>query len=399
MSQHSNDAETMSVHFEKNPPTKSSEHILKNSSHVDLEDGPLFRATIKEYEGQTAALKGHLKRILKAATATLEARNYLLEQDRLFTEALREAPFTEPLFTHYLDSTWNKLHEQQQRLTVCMKNLLIDPLQKLYDMDIKAVDTKRRHFEDSSKEYYSNLSKYLSIKTTNSTTSINNNNNHHSSSPPKHNGITVNSGKEKRILKAETEFLGKKNEFDLVRFDYYTFLTDLHGGKKEQEILYHLMNHHEKQFAYYQAVVKILEPYKHGLDEIAAIIAEASREQKMVNQERDEKRKLLVSKQDKHEKRKSTITVLSPPILSPTSASNTSASTTTPISPILLNNHPEDLRALDISENNKFKGIRDLEQKDQNLAKTIGRKKEGILFATSKPTKGSTTFETTNWHK
>lgn len=407
MSQHSNEAETMCVHFEKNLPTKSSEQILKNNSDVDLEDGPLFRATIKEYEGRTAILKSYLKRILKAATATLEAKNNLLEQDRLFTEALREAPFTEPLFSHYLDATWSKLHEQQERLSFCMKNLLIDPLQKLYDMDIKAVDTKRKQFEDCSKDYYSNLSKYLSIKTPNTNTTNNNNTNSNqfntASSPPNIANSMANV-KEKRMLKAETEFLGKKSEFDLVRFDYYSFLIDLHGGKKEQEILYHLLNHHEKQYAYYQAVVKTLEPHKRGLDDLAAMIAEASREQKMVNQERDEKRKLLVSKyatDDKSDKRKSMNIMLSPPFLSPTSPTNLSG----PISPILLNNGQEETIGLGISNaDNKFKGIRDLEQKDQNSARNIGRKKEGFLFATSKPSKNNNVpaFDMSanvNWHK
>lgn len=356
-------------------------------TEVDLEDGPLFRATIKEYEGRTSVLKAYLKRILKSASATLEAKNNLLEQDKLFIESLKEAPFTEPLFTHYLDSTWSKLHEQQERLSFCMQNLLISPLQKLYDMDIKTVDTKRKQFEDVSKEYYSNLSKYLSIKTPGNT----------------------------KKQKAESEFMGKKSEFDLVRFDYYSFLRDLHGGKKEQEILYHLLNHHEKQYAYYQSVQKTLEPYKHGLDQLATIIAEASREQKVVNQERHEKRKILVEKyttpnmiDDEKNKRKSLYAMLSPTSMAPISPTNYE-SVITPTSPpnLDLSATTEPSIGLGIQVPNvesKFKGIRDLEQQDQDFIHSSGRKKEGFLFAPSKPIKNSNTpsfdmSSTVNWHK
>jgi hypothetical protein len=348
---------------------------------VDLEDGPLFRATIKEYESRTLVLKGYLKRILKAATANLEAKQHVLEQDKLFIQALKEAPFSEPLFSHYLDFTWEKLHEQQERLLNCMQNLLISPLQKLYDMDIKTVDTKKRQFEDVSKDYYTNLAKYL--------------------------GITKTTTKKQQ--RTENEFLTKKSEFDLVRFDYYSFLRDLHGGgKKEQEILYHLLNLYEKQYSYFQNVSKTMEPYKEGLNELAIMIAEASREQKMVNQERDEKRRILIQKYNLSgcdeessvitDKRKS----FSP--LSPTTNSSTSFSSTMHqgeglLSPILAvavdENVTEPLPSiglgissiLDSNSNSKFKGIRDMEQQDQSYKNQIGRRKEGFLFATSKPTK------------
>lgn len=372
-----------------------------SAGEVDLEDGPLFRATIKEYEGRTSALKAYLKRILKSASATLEAKNHLLEQDKLFIAALKEAPFTEPLFEHYLDSTWSKLHEQQERLSFCMQNLLISPLQKLYDMDIKKVDTKRKRFEDVSKEYYSNLSKYLSIKTPGNT----------------------------KKQKAESEFLVKKSEFDLVRFDYYTFLRDLHGGKKEQEILYHLLNHHEKQYAYYQSVQKTLEPHKEGLDQLATIIAEASREQKAVNQERHEKRKMLVEKyttpnpsEDDKTKRKSLYAMLSPTSMGPTSPTNYESLMTTPTSPPHLDlgssaaetSEPPappppvglgiQVSSAAAATDSKFKGIRDLEQQDQDLIHSSGRKKEGFLFAPSKPIKNTNTpsfdmSSAVNWHK
>ncbi|CAO3646146.1 unnamed protein product [Mucor hiemalis] len=301
-------------------------------------------------------------------------------------ESLKEAPFAaEPLFTHYLDFTWQKLHDQEERLLNCTQNLLIHPLQKLYDMDIKRVDLKKKHFEDVSKDYYANLAKYLSIKTP------------------------------KKQQRTESDFLSKKKEFDLARFDYYTFLRDLYGGKKEQEILYHLLNLYEKQYSYFYNVQKTLEPHKQGLDDLATLIAEASREQKMVNQERDEKRKIIVSKykedednqllQQQQSKRKS----FSP--MSPTSNQSFS-----PIDNITADDATTDTATdpppsiglgISLENSNKFKGIRDLEQQDQTYKNNIERRKEGFLFATSKPFKNhhhlnTPSFEmasSVNWHK
>ncbi|KAI8979387.1 hypothetical protein BDF20DRAFT_835416 [Mycotypha africana] len=432
----------------------------RNSFDIDLEDGPLFRATIKEHEGKTNTLKGHLKRILKAAQALSDTKYHLLEQDRLFIEALREAPFTEPLFTHYLDFTWEKLHEQQERLYICMQNILIDPLQKLYEMDIKSVDTKRKRFEEVSKDYYSALAKYLSKKAINdaptsaplpsgslSTTknSVSTAQQNSANGMTYHTTIatTSKSLRQKRNKRAEFEFNLKKSEFDLVRFEYYSFLRDLHGGKKEQEILYHLLNHHEKQYSYFQSVGKILEPHKKGLETLARMIAEASKEQKLLNQERDEIRKALTSKNfsnnnasdtsnssgiNKQEpKRKSFMRSISPPLSSMTvlafpkvddglasASSPTSPEITQTGQPFFADYNTSTNSIVDSSSNNidsskqsqsdKFKGIRDLEQQDHSLLNSAGRKKEGFLFATSKPIKNiknnvNSSIENVTWHK
>ncbi|KAI7900117.1 uncharacterized protein BX663DRAFT_518634 [Cokeromyces recurvatus] len=350
-----------SVDLEKSSSRKSNDHQhspFRCSLEVDLEDGPLFRATLKEYEGKTSTLRHQLKQILKAATASFDAKCLVLEEDKRFMETLREASFSEPLFTHYLDHIWDKLNEQQERLTFCMQNLLISPLQKLYDFDIKTAEAKRRQFEDVSKEYYSNLSKYLSIKTTSSNSVI-----------------------EKRKLKAESEFMLKKRHFDIVRFEYYSFLQDLHG-----------------------------EPYKFGLEEIANKVVEASKEQKVVSQERDEKRKILISKY----------------ISSPTITENTSvtlnktlerknsfhgrhsistdiALSPPPPPPLLNENDISPLEGLDAnkSRTSKFKGIRDMEQQNHRLAATMGHKKEGFLFAPSKPSRNMNSFDVSSnihWH-
>ncbi|ORE06913.1 ArfGap-domain-containing protein [Rhizopus microsporus var. microsporus] len=320
----------------------------KASANIYLEDGPLFRATIKEYEDRTVFLRTNLKHIIAAATLSFEAKQNSLEKEKKFIEAVRQASFTKPLFDHYLNHVLSRLQEQQERLYLCMQTLVIDPLKKLYELDVKMADTKKRQFEEASKEYYSYLSKYLG-------------NNNNSSSSNKNTNLSFHN--ERKRSSNELELSIKKKQFDLARFKYYTFLTDLHGGKKEQEVLYHLLHHCEKQYAFYHEVCKTLETHKQGLEDVATYIAEASREQKIMNQERDEKRRQLETSYG---------TSISSPI--------------TEAPEITLH---------------KFDGIRDLQQTDQAFLSNVGHKKEGFLFTSSKPSRRrhSRSFSGDHWHK
>ncbi|KAI7882916.1 ArfGap-domain-containing protein [Lichtheimia hyalospora FSU 10163] len=339
------------------PSIKSSE-----SATLDLEDGPLFRATITQLEGRTGALKANVKRILKAAMASLEAKRALLQADTEFVSVLRDISSVEPLFTHYLNDSWPKIHEQWERLEHSMQSLLLDPLEKLYQMDIKTAEHHRRQFEEESKDYYTNLGKYLKTKT------------------EQDDGIQQK----------------KKQHFDLVRFDYHSFLMDLHGGKKNQELLYHLFSYQQKQHAFYQTMAESLEPYKVGLDQLASLMADASREQNQVYKERHEKRKMLEGKLDESSSHPRTSldqqqqqlppVTQSPPFLLVMESD---------LDPSTAHDHP--------STEDKFRGIRDLQQQDRELISGSGRRKEGFLFATSKPSKHSAFDKASgaaaNWHK
>lgn len=333
------------------PSIKSSE-----TATMDLEDGPLFRATITQLEGRTGALKANVKRILKAAMASLEAKRALLQADTEFVDVLRDISSVEPLFTHYLNDSWPKMHEQWERLEHSMQSLLLDPLEKLYQMDIKTAEQHRRQFEEESKEYYSNLGKYLKTKT------------------EQDDGIQQK----------------KKQHFDLVRFDYHSFLMDLHGGKKNQELLYHLFSYQQKQHAFYQTMAESLEPYKAGLDQLASLMADASREQNQVYKERHEKRKMLEGKLDESScQQRTSLDQQQPLVQSPPS--------------LLVVESDLDPSTAAAHDQDKFRGIRDLQQQDRELINISGRRKEGFLFATSKPSKHSAFDKASgaaaNWHK
>lgn len=328
---------------------ESKQEIDSLSNIECLEDGPLFRATINDLESRTATLKTRLKRIIKAVSVSLEARKQMTKADEELMETLREVECVEPLMSHYLNDAWSKIIEERRRLDHSLSFQLLEPMKNLYEQDIKAAELKRRQFEEESKDYYAVLAKYL-----------------------------------KRTQNEEKQ-LTRKLKFDLARFDYLGFLIDLHGGRKEHDILLHITNHIVRELNYFESTAHNVASAKPGLDLLVALLSENSLKYSIKMTERANKRKELesmITQENPDRKRR--------PSLPDTRSSCTSSSSvlSAEIDP-------------SVSED-KFKGIRDLEQTQGRYNSLLGRKKEGFLFATSKPSKSSgfdVKSSTQTWHK
>jgi hypothetical protein len=313
-------------------PTSISKRSFMDD--VYLEDGPLFRATIKQLEDRTAALKTSLKRIIKSAAASLEVRRQLTRADEAYFEALRETQCIEPLMSHYLTQAWQTIQQERNQLDESLSSHLLDPLKRCYEEDVKVAELKRRQFEEESKEYYASLAKFLKTK--------------------KHESM-------QELQKKQNQ---KKCKFDLARFDYLGFLLELHGGKKENEILFCIADNTIRDINYFETISTKIQVEKPGLNELMTIMIENSSEQEVLASERANKRKELVTMCN------------------------------------INNDMVVDQDQKQLSKD-LFKGIRDLEPtRDQLLM--MGRKKEGFLFATSKPSKSSgfdVTSSSVTWHK
>ncbi|KAI8066863.1 hypothetical protein BC940DRAFT_301732 [Gongronella butleri] len=331
----------------------SASKLVHLSSDEYLEDGPLFRATMRQLEGRTQHLKHDLKRLTKAVMASLQAKQAWLAADEELMRTLQAIPVAKALCASYLDDVWASMHEQRVRLQNSMQALLVDPLVKLYEMDLKVADTKRREFEVESKEFYAYLAKYLSIKKqpshvpTNTTSTASN--------------ASANNAESQLT---ETKHIFKKRRFDLARFDYYTFMMDLHGGKKEQEVLFHLLTYYQKEHEFYHSASELLDKHRPGIDALSKTLGEVSRAQQQRNKDRIERRNLLQAKYSDD------LTMETPPDV------------------------PED----------KFHGVRDLAERSKTDHVLTDRRKEGFLFSTSKPLKpsGGSGFEMASamqWHK
>lgn len=226
------------------------------------EDGPLFRATIKQLEAQTLTLKQSIKQVLKAATHALEAQRAQLDADLQLAAALQHCSQNNSALQHYMDATWADMCQEREQMSYATQTLFVSPLEQLYEADIKKAESKRRQFADASKQYYQYLGKYLKNNT-----------------PGR-----------------DDKFAAKKSSFDLLRFEYLQFLLNLHGGRKSQEIVYRLLTLQRRIALYHRQVANHLDARQPDLDALTASLDLVFREQHSVDKEHHEVHCLLKRK-------------------------------------------------------------------------------------------------------
>ncbi|KAG9236897.1 centaurin beta [Amylocarpus encephaloides] len=392
------------------PPMSSGSNQQRDQVKVDVscqrpgedmsatEDGPLFRATMKALEQKTGNMRQRMKKVLKKAEAAHIAQIECNDAIAGFMEALREAGSSnanavQPALEHYFDKiAWEILQYEKQN-TVNLQKIIIDPLNKLYTIDIKQAESKKRDFEEESKDYYAYVSRYL--------------------------GQRQDSLKQKKRAESDTKYQTKRRNFELRRFDYSSFMQDLHGGRKEQEVLSHLTKYADAQTRSYLVVAKKVEALLPQLDALSSEVREADKEYQYQRTEREEKRRIL---------EKSTVTYVEPEtipsvgVVPPTPVGNSggayisdselgrsdstastlrTVSASGPAMASVANNgatefsrSPGSLTSYigsisSPSPGSKFKGIRDLEEKDYSQASTSEKngtqRKEGLLWALSRP--------------
>jgi Arf-GAP/SH3 domain/ANK repeat/PH domain-containing protein len=361
------------------------------------EDGPLFRATMKALEQKTGNMRQRMKKVLKRAEAAHMAQIECNDAVAGFMDALREASSSnanavQPALEHYFDKIAREILQYEKQNTTNLQRIIIDPLTKLYNLDIKQAESKKRDFEEESKDYYAYVSRYL--------------------------GQRQDSLKQKKRAESDSKYQSKRRDFELKRFDYSSFMQDLHGGRKEQEVLSHLTKYADAQTKGYLATAKKVEGMLPQLEALSSEVQEADKEFQYQRTEREEKRRTL---------EKSTVTYVEPETvpaigsIAPTSVnSNNNASfsdselgradssasqlravstnSTLAITPNSAGNEfsrsPGSLSSAIGSigspgVSSKFRGIRDLEEKDHGqftLSEKNGtQRKEGLLWALSRP--------------
>lgn len=354
------------------------------------EDGPLFRATMKALEQKTGSMRQRMKKVLKKAEAAHLAQVECNDAVAGFMEALREASTSnanavQPALEHYFDKIAREILQYEKQNTVNLQKIIIDPLAKLYTMDIKQAEAKKRDFEEESKDYYAYVSRYL--------------------------GQRQDSLKQKKRAESDSKYQSKRRDFELKRFDYSSFMQDLHGGRKEQEVLSHLTKYADAQTKSYLATAKKVETMLPQLEALSNEVQEADKEFQYQRTEREEKRRTL---------EKSTITYVEPDTVpsvgSLTQAMNntttsyvsdselgrsdstasqlravpTNTTTGTSIAGTEFSRSPGSLTShigsVGSAANPKFRGIRDLEEKDYSQFGSNGtQRKEGLLWALSRP--------------
>jgi Arf-GAP with SH3 domain, ANK repeat and PH domain-containing protein len=328
---------------------RSDELLLK-----EVEDGPLFRSRIIALEKKTAALKSKTKKMISRADALLEAQNAYYEADRRWYDSLQQLASTntkavQPLLTNYLDAS----HVQSQsfhRKKVAHLQILINELRRIYDFDIKAAETKKKSFEEESQDYYHSMTRYLAK-----------------------NEVEPSRQKEK-----DSKYQSRRRDYELKRFDYWSYMNDLNGGRKEQEILHHLTQYMDSQLNTLLDMTSTERDLKPGLEALYQEVEHASREFMLMRTEREQRRRDL-------ELRKTIVSADTwQPETEPYPPQDTVSDPVTPSGTA-----------------SKGQWLSDVEDDRDDRDDPARRKKEGILFALSRPANHNDpkVIPKLNWHK
>jgi Arf-GAP/SH3 domain/ANK repeat/PH domain-containing protein len=372
---------------------------LKETVKVDLacpkpgddvtiaDDGPVFRATLKALEQKTGSMRTQMKKVLKRAEAAHLAQTETNDAFAAFMEALREASTTnanavQPALEHYFDKIAREILYYERQNAVNLQKIIIDPISKLYQVDIKQAESKKRDFEEESKDYYAYVSRYL--------------------------GQRQDSVKAKKLAESDTKYQTKRRNFELKRFDYSSFVQDLHGGRKAQEVLSHLTKFADAQATGFLRTAKKIEDLVPQLDALSTEVLEADKEYQYQRREREEKRRLLEKTNTAYmEPEQGSLASSSAPLtgngtsgyisdsdlgradstgsqlrVASTGGSNTASAAT----PGDLSRSPGSLQsgAGNMGAASKFRGIRDLEERDPSQ-QAVTQRKEGLLWALNRP--------------
>ena len=358
--------------YTKSPPpnTVQPEPIQLSNPRADelllkeVEDGPLFRSRIIALEKKTAALKAKTKKIISRAETLLEAQNAYFEADRRWYDSLQQLASTnskavQPLLTNYLDASFVQ-SQRFHRTKGAHLQILINELRRIYDYDIKAAEAKKRAFEEESQDYYHSMTKYLA----------------------KTDFPNANKQKEK-----DTKYQSRRKDYELKRFDYWSFMNDLNGGRKEQEILHHLTQYMDSQLNTMTEGMRGELDLKPGLDALVQQVEDASREFKLMRTEREQRRRdIEIGKEGWGLDTNSNVTPSLP------------ETTFQPIESVL-STDPATTPSATASSVSRGQWLSDVE--DEEKMDPGRRKKEGILFALSRPANHNDpkVMPKLNWHK
>ena len=363
------------------------------------EDGPLFRATMKALEQKTGNMRLRMKKVLRKAEAAQVAQVDCNSAVQSFMDALKEATVSnanaiQPALEHYFEKIAKQILQYEKQNTVHLQRLIIEPLSKIYNIDIKQAEAKKKDFEDESRDYYAYVSRYL--------------------------GQRQDSLKEKKRNESDNKYQSKRRNFELKRFDYSSFMQDLHGGRKEQEVLSQLTKYAETQSRSYLTAAKKIEEMTPQLDALVREVGEADKEFNFQRTEREEKRRMIENSTKAYVEPEGGAMVSMQSDATGGAGANSdmsradsisrnglhySSSTTSQHGSMLSapgtsngassapNSRPNSFGILprkdSVNSNDKFKGIRDLEERDYSQAgavsENVQHRKEGLLWALSRP--------------
>ena len=353
----------------------------------NADDGPVFRATIKALESKTGSVRQRMKKVLKKAEAAKDSQILCNASITAFMEALREASSSnanavQPALDHYFEKIAKEILRYERQNAEHLQRLIIDPLSRIYGNEIKQADSKKKDFEDESRDYYAYVSRYL--------------------------GQRQDSLKEKKRAESDSKYENKRKTFELKRFDYSSFMQDLHGGRKDQEVLSQLTKYADAQAAGYLSTAKKIEAMLPQLEALSHEVKEADKQYDLFRTGREERRRTLERSNKIYVDAEGANVPLNHAFVPETESSLPSSLSSNTLverprsgvppgangisnsaalepslsgSPKMHANVPAGSPGVD-----RFKGYRDLESRDPTTdSKSLEPRKEGLLWSLSRP--------------
>jgi len=228
------------------------------------EDGPLFQATVLELERGALQLKSRIKQVIKLTQAFVERDR---AADAAFGELLDCLKGMESLApaTDLISSVFTRVKDAKDAYHHQLENLLVDPLQKMYENDLKIMDAQKKAFDQESQEYNQYLAKYLA---------------------------TDRDKNAAKLEQRDKQFLSRRVTYNLIRFDYLNFMEELHT-RKEQEVMYHVSSLADKMVAFYARCAKAAEASRGDLERLNSRVSASWTDISAWRKERMELRKLI----------------------------------------------------------------------------------------------------------
>ncbi|KAG4305669.1 hypothetical protein PORY_001225 [Pneumocystis oryctolagi] len=136
--------------------------VFKNEPN----DGPLFRATITALEKKASVFGYRIKKVIKRAVELYDCQVAKNEANRRFMNALRKASESNPIalkpvLALYMEVSNQQLQSFEYNNALQLQSLIIRPLRRIYEVDIKAAEGKKKDFDEYSRNYYHFVSRYI----------------------------------------------------------------------------------------------------------------------------------------------------------------------------------------------------------------------------------------------
>jgi hypothetical protein len=317
--------------------------IIENYS---TEDGPVFRATIFQLERKVFSFKHDIKRMIKLGQEVMETRKAAMLAESEFHNALCSLPAIQSLKATYLQEASESITSYETHWMENFQSLILDPLSNLYDQDIKLAESKKKNFDQTSDDFYNFLNKYLGAKNKNNKQNL-----------------------------SEAKYNSRRRIFELSRFDYFNYLSELRGGGKDQDLLNLFTIYSETQYSHFSNIHRSLFRLHDNLLELDKKITQSNHI-------------LMLQRKDRKKQRKDIDASI--PDIKDSETNNKSSNITGIISSNGGNGGGDSERS---DPNQKFKGIRDLQMSNRETTLAIGRKREGFLFTPSKTSSASNVLD------